>query len=239
MKRWSLLLMLPVLLILFTPALAHDPFIEEEDWGDFQQPFQVADSSISYALYGYLDENDVDVFRLDFAKADELLRVQLLAPVCGEHYANFYPQFVVITSAEVVKQPLDVKLPFELPADLAVIYSTLPTATTAEATAEATPEATAQARTTFVEPIGGTEYYNGPTTDIKVPAAGSYYVAVFNNDGMTGDYTLATGFKEEFKSSFGQMMANVAEIKTGAWLHRHCDLPVGDPNAIIEHTHHD
>jgi len=233
-KKWSLLIIVPLLLMLFAPALAHDPFIEDEDWGDFTKPFQVVDSSISYALYGYLDENDVDVFKLDFAKADDLLRVQLLAPVCGDHYANFYPQFAVITSAEVVKQPLDVKLPFELPTDLAVIYSTLPTVS-----AEATAEATAQARTTFVEPIGGTEFYDGPSIDLKVPAAGSYYVAVFNSDGLTGDYALATGFKEEFKSNFGQMMANVAEIKTGAWLHRNCKLPVGDPKAIIEHTHHD
>lgn len=238
MKKWPLLILLPVLLMVAAPTLAHDPFIEDEDWGDFMQPFQVEDSSISYALYGYLDENDVDVFRLDFAEADALLRVQVLAPVCGEHYASFYPQFAVITSAEVVKQPLDVKLPFELPAELAVIYSTLPTVT-ADATAEATAEAIAQARPTFVEPFGGTKFYDGKTTDLTVPAVGSYYVVVFNNDEMTGDYTLATGYKEEFNSSFGQMIANVADIKSGAWLHRKCDLPVGDPAAIIEHAHHD
>lgn len=238
MKKWSLLILLPILLMVVAPTLAHDPFIEDEDWGDFTQPFQVEDSSISYALYGYLDENDVDVFRLDFAEADALLRVQVLAPVCGEHYANFYPQFAVITSAEVVKQPLDVKLPFTLPTDLAVIYSTLPSVT-ADATAEATADATAQERPIFVEPFGGTQFYDGKTTDLKVPAVGTYFVAVFNNDAMTGDYTLATGYKETFNSPAGQMMANVAEIKTGAWLHRKCDLPVGNPAAIIEHAHHD
>ena len=239
MKKWSLLLVFPALLLILVPVLAHDPLIEDNDWGDFNQPFQVTDSSISYALYGYLDENDIDVFKLDFAQVDDLLRVQVLAPVCGDHYAQFYPQFAIIISAELVKQPLDVKLPFELPADLAVLYSTLPASTPAEASAEATPESTAQVRSTFVEPFGGTEFYDGPSIDLKVPAEGSYYVVVFNADGMTGDYTLATGYKEAFKSSFGQMMANVAEIKTGAWLHRHCDLPLGDPNAVIEHAQHD
>jgi hypothetical protein len=233
MKIISLIVLIMLFLALTVPAFAHDPFIEEEDWGSFDQPKQVADSSISYALYGYLDEEDVDVFQLDFAEAEALLRAEVLTPVCGEHYANFYPQFAILTAKENVAEPLAVSLPFEIPDELAVWYSTLPT----EASAETTPEPTPETRSTFVEPFGGTEFYDGPSIDLMTPAAGSYYVVVFNADGLTGDYTLATGYKEQFNSPADQMLQNVQAIRSGEWLHRRCDLPPGDPEAVIEHEH--
>ncbi len=233
MKKWSLFIMLPVLLILFAPVLAHDPLIEKEDWGDFEQPLQVTDPAVSYAFYGYLDNNDIDVFKYDFAKADEPLHVQLLTPVCGDHYAEFYPQFLVVAPKDMVKEPVNITLPFDLPTDLAIFYSTIAPEEPDDEEEPAKP-LDLPPRATFVEPIGGTEFYDAPTVDLKIPVAGTYYVVVYYNDGITGDYVLATGTKEQFDSPVSQTLANVAEIKSGAWLHRHCDLPLGDPNAIIE-----
>ncbi|MEZ4669546.1 MAG: hypothetical protein R3E39_16705 [Anaerolineae bacterium] len=177
----------------------------------------------------------MDVFQLNFAQADSLLRTELLTPVCGEHYANFYPQFVIVTAQENITEDLEVILPFELPDGMGVLYSTL--AMPPAPGAELAPEATSDVRPIFVEPFGGTEFYQGPKIDLNVPAVDAYYVAVFNNDGQTGDYTLATGVKEQFNSPISQMLTNVQTIKSGEWLHRRCDLPVGDPNAIIEHQH--
>lgn len=233
MKKLSLATLILLSLVIAVPAFAHDPFIEEEDWGSFDAPVPVADSSISYALYGYLDEEDVDVFQLDFAEADALLRAEVLAAVCGEHYINFYPQFAILAAKEDVAEPIDVSLPFDIPDDLAVLYSTIDTPT--DASGEVTPEPTLEARDTFVEPFGGTEFYQGPAIDLMIPVAGSYYVAVFNADGLTGDYTLATGYKEQFNSPADQMLQNVQAIRSGEWLHRRCDLPPGDPDAIVEH----
>ena len=235
MKSYFVLGLIVFSLLVVIPIYAHDPFIEEEDWGGFDAPNPVVDSSISYAFYGYLDEADVDVFQLDFAEADSLLRTEVLAAVCGEHYANFYPQFAVVTAKENIAEPLDVTLPFDIPDGLGILYSTV--STPADPVAEMTPEATAAVRTTFVEPFGGTEFYQGPNIDLMVPAQGIYYVAVFNADGQTGDYTLATGVKEQFNSPADQMLQNVQAIRSGAWLHRRCDLPPGDPDTIIEHDH--
>lgn len=218
-----------VMVLSAMPAAAHDPFIEEHDWS-FDEPYQTADPSISYALYGYLDEDDVDVFRLDFDEADALLRVEVLATVCGEHYLDFYPQFVILADSAVVNEPVEVELPFDLPDELSVWYATFQEEFDSKST---------DARPTFVEPFGGTEFYEGPKIDLKVPAAGSYWVVVFNANDKTGDYTLATGYRETFNSPFDQMIKNVRQIQSGEWLHRRCDLAPDDPNAVIEHEHSD
>ncbi|MBL8155923.1 MAG: hypothetical protein JNM70_17220 [Anaerolineae bacterium] len=228
------LLILMAALLMAGTVWAHDPSLEEEDWGGFDAAVVLPDASISYALYGYLDEEDIDVFRLDFEAADALLRAEVLTPVCGEHYADFYPQMVVLGPATEGIEGLAVDLPFDVPEGLVVYVSTWEPTESVEA--EATPEASA-ARPTFVEPFGGTAFYEAPRFDFQTPMAGSYYVVVFNADAMTGDYTLATGYREVFNSPADQVMSAVQAIRSGDWLHRRCDLPPGDPEAIIEHDH--
>jgi hypothetical protein len=217
------------LLLLTLPVLAHDPFIEDHDWGGFEEPFVVTDAAISYALYGYLDDDDVDVFQLDFAEAGELLRVEVLTPVCGEHYVDFQPQFVIVAPTDAVFEPLEVELPFDLPEETAILHASFDPALVAEATPEP--------RTTFIEPFGGTAFYQGEKIDLEAPTAGAYWIVVFNPDGISGDYTLATGYREVFNSPRDQVMTNVRAIQSGEWLHRRCDLPPDDPDAVIEHEH--
>ena len=224
-------IILALALLLAFPVAAHDPSIEEEDWGGFDAPYQTADATVSYALYGYLDEADVDVFTLDFPEADMLLRAELLTPVCGEHYADFYPQMVIFAPAADGVTPIEVALPFDVPEGLVPIY------TSAAARPEATPEPEGE-RPTFVEPIGGTTFYESLRTDLTVTTAGRYWVAVYNPDGQTGDYALATGYREVFNSSPVQVMQAVAAIRSGEWLHRRCDLSPDDPDAVIEHDQH-
>ena len=222
-----MLIVLSLLLILGAGAVfAHDPSIEEEDWGSFDAPYAVADATISYALYGYLDENDIDVFQLEFNKAGADLRVQLITPVCGEHYVSFYPDYIVV-GPKADPQYTDLDLPFELPKDTGVVYASLPSRAQ---------HPTDEQRTTFVEQFGGTEYYDGDQLDLSIPVAGIYDVVVFAD--QTGDYTLATGYKEEFNSPLAHMLTAVSQIRSGEWLHRNCTLPPSDPNSILEH-HHD
>jgi hypothetical protein len=212
---------------------AHDPAIEDSDWGSFDAPHPIVDSAISYALYGYLDESDVDAFALDFAAAGDLLRIELLTPVCGAHYEAFLPQFVILLAADQVAEPLAVDLPFDLPEDQAVWFASFQL----EPEIEATPEASPTPRPTFTEPFGGTEFYEAARYDLEVPASGLYTVVVFDPQGMSGDYTLATGYREEFNSPREQMLSAVAAIRDGSWLHRRCDLAPDDPAAVVEHEH--
>ena len=46
------LLIALALALMVAPALAHDPDIEDEDWGLYDDPYIILDTSISYALYG-------------------------------------------------------------------------------------------------------------------------------------------------------------------------------------------
>ena len=205
-------------------ASAHDPYIEgEHDWGEFDEPYEVIDSAISYAFYGYLEDDDVDVFRINFAEADELLRVNLLVPVCGDHYTTFHPYVALLGDVESAETSIE--LPFDIPEGLGVLDVLLPYE--------------AEARVIWTEPFGGTEYYDAPTWDFDVPVTGDYYVVVFHPEGLSGDYTLATGYEERFESPADQMVANVITIRQNAWLHRDCELSPDDPNAIINVDTHD
>lgn len=219
--------------LLFTalPVVAHDPYIEAEDWGLFDAPHRVDDSGISYALYGYLENGgDVDVFQLDFVNAGDLLRVELLVPVCGDHYADYYPQFAVFGRSTNPDAEVTSALPLHIPDGLGMIFNTL--APSGEPAATPTAE-----RPTFVEPFGGTAFYQSSRYDLEVSTAGTYYVAVFDPSENGGDYTLATGYREEFNSPLSQVFSNVLTIRSGDWLHRRCDLPPGHPDAVIEHKH--
>jgi hypothetical protein len=235
MKPLTLAALVILILLAALPAAAHDPFIEhDEGWSSFKTPFVAPDAAISYALYGYLPKADsIDVFEYNLDKAEALLRVELLVPVCGAHYQNFYPQFII--AGPPTKDALKVELPFDLPEGMSVIYTSMP-----QKQAEATPEAKPDGkRPTFTEPFGGTIFYDGPSIDVKVPAAGTYYVVVFDPAGKGGDYTLATGYKEQFNSPREQVLRNVASVRTGEWLHRRCELSPDDPKAIIAHSHAD
>jgi hypothetical protein len=225
---------LSFLLLVAGVTSAHDPYIEEGDWGGFDEPFETTDSAISYAMYGYLEADDIDVFALDFDTAEGLLRAQVLTPVCGEHYVNFYPQFIVFAPESKGIEALDIKVPFEVPEGYVPLFASFEAAAK---TVEA--EVTLETRPTFVEPFGGTEFYDNSTLDFTILKPGRYYVVVFNPQGEMGDYTLATGYREEFNSPVDQMLSNVLTIQSSEWLHRRCDLTPGDPDAIIEHQHED
>lgn len=214
-----------LLLLIAFPVFAHDPAIEEEDWGGFDEPYRVEDATISYALYGYLDEADIDVFQLDFSADDNQLRVEVLVPVCGEHYAEFQPHYAVFSDNPAAADPdlTEAEFPFAVPEGYAPVY----------VDADAAPEGE---RETFVEAFGGTEFYEAPRLDLDVPA-GTYLIAVYAPDEETsGDYTIATGYREVFSMGLDTVTA-VAAIRANSWLHRDCDLAPDDPNAIIEHEH--
>ena len=195
-----------VLLLLFSiPTFAHDPHIEHEDWGSFDDPRLIEDDEISYAFYGYLDEDDVDVFQVEFDEPQSLLRIELLVPECGDHYTDFFPHFAVVAPG----YQSDIELPMEIPDEYGVLFYEAPE------TGE---------RETFVEPFGGTTFYEAPRHDLTVPEAKTYLVVLFDPIGSTGDYALAIGYEERFESPAIQMIQNVITIRSDRWLHRDCTL---------------
>ena len=222
---WRYLFMFLLASIVSAPVLAHDPYIEEDDWGDFDTPFVIPSDQISYALYGYLDEEDIDVFAISFDKTASLLRVELLVPQCGAHYVDFFPDYVIL--APGIEDTVNMDLPFDIPEGYGVFFAE-------NDEAPATDE-----RETFLEPFGGTTFYEAPRHDLTVPVAGTYYIVLFDADGKTGDYSLATGYEERFGSGMARVLRNTSTIRSNGWLHRVCDLAPDDPNAIVnvDHAH--
>lgn len=188
------------------PVFAHDPRIEEEDWGDFTDPYVIEDATISYALYGYLEnEEDIDVFELHFAEDDLLLRGEILVPVCQETYAEFYPEYVIVGEGE---NGLELELSFDLPEGFSILYhyTTRPSKAT-------------ETRKSYISSHAGTEYYESERMDETLPLNGTYYLVVYTSDGLVGDYTLATGYREVFLSDPEDITEAVQKIRSDEWLH--------------------
>lgn len=205
------ILLVMLIALLAVPVLAHDPYLEDDDFGGFEDPVEIPVFEISYAYYSYLEnEDDIDVYAITFENEGDLFRSDLLVPVCGEHYANFYPHYVVLAPNYEAEQDYD--LPFDIPADYGVYFYP-------------TPEITEE-RGTHIEPFGDTELYDSPVYDLNVPSAGTYYIVVFHPEGETGDYIMVTGYEERFENSIGETLRKTGIIRSDTWLHRDCDAPV-------------
>ena len=207
-----------------TIAFAHDPDLEEGDWGGFDDPYIIIDTSISYALYGYIGEGDIDVFEMNYLGDDELLRHEILVPVCGDHYVDFYPHYAILAPEEFANPELEI--PIDMPEGYGVFYYHEPTIAEGN-------------RSTWREEFTGKVYYRENNEDLNFPAEGTYFIVVFSPEGQVGDYTLATGYEEIFLSDRMETVADITQIVTDSWMKRDCNLAPDDPNAVINLDEHD
>jgi hypothetical protein len=233
-----LLILLTFLLIGITTAFAHNPRLEVDDWGNFDAPYIVEDATVSFAFFGYL-EDDLDVFRLDF-EDDDTLRLELLIPVCGDSYQDFYPQIFVLGAGDEPLESLDELLSeVETTAhDLPIITPTAsPTAAAASQptsrvgefpeglsllyTYDTRPEDMTDERPSFFEHHTGRDYYEVSTDDIEV-TAGSYYLVLFDPVRVGGDYLLATGYVEAFFMPLASEPESVSIDWRDEWPNKEC-----------------
>jgi hypothetical protein len=221
MKRLLLIAAALLLLMQTVPAYAHDPQFETTDWGGIDNPFVVpTDPTVSFAMYGYLEPKDIDAIAMDFKQAGDKLQVQLLVPVCGKHYVDFYPQMAIVGPG--IPLPDDLKnLPFDLPAGMG-----------AKIVPMDQPDKSGK-RPTLFEDIGSTTFYTAPEIEMNVTQAARYYVVLWNKDGQTGDYAVATGYEETPFSPLAHTLASIVLIRSGHFVHRDCKKDPGDPSAMV------
>jgi len=222
MKRLLIPFILLLTLISAMPAQAHDPHFETSYWDGLTNPFVVpTDPTVSFAMYGYLDTQHVDGIALDFKYAGDKLQAQLLVPVCGLHYTDFYPQMAVVGPGLPAPDNTTV-LPFTLPPGMGIQVVTMNK-----------PDANGQ-RPTLHEDIGNTTFYTAPEVDLNVTVAARYYVLIWGTANATGDYAVATGYREEAYSPLIHTLNSIVLIRSGKFLHRDCKKDPGDPSAIIQ-----
>jgi len=161
--------------LLSTPALAHQPFFEQEDIRA-DHPWEVEDPTISTALYATLDSpDDVDYFTFTGQAGESILLAMVIPQIEGQE--QFAPSLALMGAglpdadvpARVVRSQGAGTLVVEPPPGPA---------------------------STFDEPFSHTSYWERQEQRIPLPAAGRYVVAVYHPEGMVGRYTFVIGDKE-------------------------------------------
>jgi hypothetical protein len=176
MRRVTIVGLTLILLALsVSPALAHQPFFEEEDI-TAEKPWLVAKPTVSTAIYATLDSRtDVDYFAFDGKKGQTILLSIVIPQIAGQEI--FAPTMALMgpglgstsVPAKVVK-PVD-------------------------AGAYLLPALTGPAKT-FYEPFGRKSYWERQEERVTLPADGRYTVAVWSDDAQVGRYTFVIGDRE-------------------------------------------
>ncbi|MBN1564880.1 MAG: hypothetical protein JXA10_13620 [Anaerolineae bacterium] len=213
---------LALIALLGMAALAHAkmmPYVEplDGDWGGIDDPFVLDDPHFA-AFYGRLDSSsDVDAIAMTFNEPAEAMRSDLVVPVCGDRFVNFYPSMALIGPG--LDRPDDLAaLPFDLPAEFGAIImeSQRPTGTVARPISD---------EWQLFEQLNAN--YEAMVFEADIPQAGEYMLVIWDAGKQRGAYTLITGAVHPTGDVFpGEREFNTrfALIRSGAWIGQYCEI---------------
>lgn len=176
MRRYVLLLASTVAMILAAPALAHQPFFEEEDI-TFDSPWVIDDPTVSTAVYATLESpTDVDYFAFEGEVGQSVLLQITIPQIEGQedfapHMALLGPQLPSIDLPDLVSRPDDIGGVLLAPP--------------------------AGPAPSFFEPFSRTSYWERQERRETLAADGEYIVAVWHDEGVPGRYVFVCGDKEQ------------------------------------------
>lgn len=175
--RTFMILLVAAMLLLLTPrhAEAHQPYFEDDDWTP-ATAYRVADPTVSTALYATLDRrNDVDYVRFS-GRAGQSILIGLTIPQI-EGQETFTPTFALIgPGLPAARLPARIDTPLDTGARILRAAPGEPTS--------------------FFEPFSRTRYWERQEDRFVLPVDGEYWVAVWNEAGQVGRYTLVVGDRE-------------------------------------------
>ncbi len=77
-------------------------------------PLMLDGTPFNSALFGQLhDEDDFDVFHLEYKQDASILGIQLMVPICDDEFVDFYPSLAIVSEAFEISES-DMELSFEL-----------------------------------------------------------------------------------------------------------------------------
>ncbi len=215
---------LVVIILLSTSALAQAkmlPYVEplDGDWGGPDDPL-VLDAAYFAGYFGRLDSgDDVDALALTFDRPANIMINDLLVPVCGDHFVDFYPSIAVIGPGLDHPTPDELAaLPFDLPNDQgALIFSPEKMKIVADVRGE---------RPLDSWQLFAQQNYDALSFTIDIPQAGDYIFAIWNADAVPGAYTLMTGAAHPGAEAFNDQAefdAKLRLVSSGEWIGQSCD----------------
>jgi hypothetical protein len=162
------------LLVFLAPALAHQPFFEDNDF-TADNPKYINDPTISTAVYAALETpNDVDYYTFYGSNGESILLSITIPQIAGQE--NFTPTMALMGP------------------DLPSIY--LPKQVIKPQNSGALILPPPVNATTFFEPFSRTSYWTRQEQNVTLPANSSYVVAVWDDEGQIGRYVFVIGYKE-------------------------------------------
>ena len=185
-------------------AQANQPVIESQmikgndNKNIVERAVEVSDPTLSsLAIYGNLSAPDeIDVYTFKAANTEKI-PIEALVPARVSN-KDFRPSVVVI--GRDVGETQNTNLPFSLPEGQKALVITAPQGE----------------REVFFEPYSLEKLYRGRSEQLEVKAGQTYYVAVYEPNSRTGDYSVGLGAKASFeKASFPTLIGNVFKIKLG------------------------
>ena len=173
-RRWSIALLFTIVYLVFqAPAMAHQPFFEDNDI-KADNIWLIEDPTISTAVYATLETpSDVDYYSFNGSKDQAILLSITIPQISGQE--NFRPTMALLGSDFP-----SIDLPKHIIQQTNTGVLILPPA-------NATP---------FFEPFSRTSYWTLQEQYISLPHNGSYLVAVWDEKGQVGRYVFVIGDKE-------------------------------------------
>jgi hypothetical protein len=161
-------------LILIVTALAHQPFFEDREFAA-DNPGHIKDPTVSTAFYATLETpTNVDYYEFNGSQDQSILLSITIPQISGQE--NFTPTMALMGPG---LPPGDLPKWVIKPQDSGVLI--LPSPANA---------------TSFFEPFSRTSYWTRQEQYAKLPASGSYLVAVWDDKGQTGRYVFVIGDRE-------------------------------------------
>jgi hypothetical protein len=191
-----------------------EPYVElpGEDWGGIDNPLALPDDLSAFILFGRMDTfGDVDAFAQTVSAPVEDLPIEVLVPVCGDHFAAVYPSVAVIGAGLDVP---DAELPFELPDGMGAMVM--------EATERSERRVTGSNWADY-------DVYQPLRYNAALPEAGTYVFAVWEPEGNVGAYMLSVigdEHAEDMNRSGEDRDAAFDLINHGEWLGADCNAAV-------------
>jgi len=202
----GVIIFLVLLLSSFSQTLAHQPAIESgkvheetshaEDF--YKDAVELKDPTlVSQAVYGRISiPGEIDFYTFTAGKdSNEPFEVLVPARVSNK---DFRPALVIIGKKFSNNDSSFDK--FSLPSGYKARVVEVPKGD----------------RKSFFEPFSFEKLYHGDEVKIELKKGEKYYLAIFEPQNYTGDYSLALGIKEDFSgTSFPALIGEVVKIKLG------------------------
>jgi hypothetical protein len=167
-----------VILFNFAPADAHKPIQSDGINLSFENALQLSDHKISWVIYEELEAFQSKFYSFE-AKQGDSFYASIVIPTL-DRLESYKPSLALVGEGIQIENIPNIDA--ILPSGGIVVYDYDGVIPSKE----------------FYEPFGQTTYWDRQEIQISIPEDGTYYIVVFDEQGVPGKYSLAVGTIEDF-----------------------------------------